>query len=324
MSPSYTICMTSTMLYSMKVVCRQTGLSPHVLRAWERRYGVVQPGRNDSNRRFYTGADLEKLVLLARLTGVGHSISALAQSPVAALRELAASTSPGELPPLPPASEAGKAAGPAPSDAAQFLREAVTAVAALDAATLESVLNRAAARLARQPLLDHLITPLLRQIGDLWQEGQLRIAHEHLASAVIRAFLIHLGSGAQDPQSPTLLVCTPSGQWHELGALMVALTAADQGWRVAYLGPNLPGDEIAAAALQLQVRAVAVSLIYPANDPRIIGELRRLRQVLTETPILVGGQAAPIYSKELQSLGLQLMMDLGSLGRALQALDPRH
>jgi methanogenic corrinoid protein MtbC1 len=116
--------------------------------------------------------------------------------------------------------------------------------------------------------LEKVIGVLAQRVGDLWRAGEILAAHEHFASAAIRGFL---GRNARPfaPGSnlPTLVVGTPSGQLHELGAVMVAAGANDLGWRVVYLGPSLPAGELAAAAAQNQARAVALSWCTRGRPP---------------------------------------------------------
>jgi len=86
----------------------------------------------------------------------------------------------------------------------------------------------------------------------------------------------HTRSHALPDSAPALIITTPAGQLHELGAIPVGAAAVSQGWRVTYVGPNLPAEEIAGAAQQKRARAVALSVVYPEDDPHLSGELRRL------------------------------------------------
>jgi methylmalonyl-CoA mutase cobalamin-binding subunit len=118
-----------------------------------------------------------------------------------------------------------------------------------------------------------------------------------------------------------LVVATPAGQLHELGALLVGAAAANLGWQVTYLGASLPAAEIAGAARQNRARAVALSLVYPEDDPRLEGDLTRLRAMLPpETDILAGGRAMPAYGDALDKIGALRMKDLTHLCAALDEL----
>ena len=162
----------------------------------------------------------------------------------------------------------------------------------------------------------------MHRIGDLWHQGALRPIHEHMASAVVRSFLGGLHNAYRpEVSAPHLVVTTPARQHHELGALIVAATAAGEGWQVTYLGPELPPEEIAAAALQKGARAVALSITYPPDDPNLIDDLRRLRRLLgTDTALLVGGRASMAYGHALNEIGANRIDDLSSLRRELELL----
>ena len=119
----------------------------------------------------------------------------------------------------------------------------------LDAAGLDATVRRAALALPLRALLDGLVVPLLERVGTGWREGSLRPVHEHLASVVLRRLLDRVIESASFPlATANLVVATPAGQIHEFGALLVAATAAVEGWRVTYLGADLPAEDIAEAA----------------------------------------------------------------------------
>jgi methylmalonyl-CoA mutase cobalamin-binding subunit len=118
-----------------------------------------------------------------------------------------------------------------------------------------------------------------------------------------------------------ILVTTPADQLHELGAVLAATVAANAGWRVIYAGPALPAAEIAAAALRVQARAVALSVVHPADDPDLPAEFRRLRRLLpTAFPLLVGGRAASGYREVLTEIKATQLTCLNSLSAALAEL----
>lgn len=296
--------------HSIAVVARRTGLTQLVLRAWERRYGVVLPGRTDTGRRRYSDLDIERLTLLRVLTAADHRIGEVANLPLAELRALVADLGPGAMPaPVRPA----RVDGPAPAvdvvTADMLLGQALAAVAALDAGALENVLSQATLHLSRPALRQELIRPLLCQVGELWRQGTLRIAHEHMASNIVHSFLA-AANASQMPDSgaPLLIVATPLRNRHELGALMAASLGLESGWAVLYLGAELPAEEIAAAAAQRQARAVFVSLIYPTGDAVVAAQLETLRRLLgPDVGLLVGGAAASSYGETLAAIGGRLV-----------------
>ncbi|MFH1567783.1 MAG: cobalamin-dependent protein, partial [Gemmatimonadota bacterium] len=110
-------------------------------------------------------------------------------------------------------------------------------------------------------------------------------------------------------------------QVHEIGALLVAGTATTGGWRVAYLGPDLPADEIAGAARRHGATAVALSIVYPADDPLMGQEIQRLRRGLgDEVALLAGGRSAEAYRRDLVGAGAVMVGDLADLRDKLAAL----
>ncbi len=296
--------------HSMKSVVQRTGLSPHVIRVWEKRYRAVEPRRTPSNRRLYSDAEVRRLALLHAATKAGHSIGTIARLPDDQLQVLAGWV---EKPAAAVPQANGKVA--AADASGGFLPLAMEAVRRLDTRGLESVLLRASLELGSQGLLQKLIAPLAIRLGELWQAGELTAAEEHFASAVVRGFLTSLARPyVQSEHAPLLVVATPAGQLHELGAVLVSAAAQGHGWRVAYLGPSLPAVEIAGAAIRSGARAVALSVVYPADDPSLPDEFKALRKCLPEAvPLVVGGRAAPAYRETLDALGAQVVGDLEGL-----------
>ena len=301
------------------VVARRTGLKPDLIRAWERRYGAVDPGRTDTRRRFYSDADVERLLLLRRVVSTGRGISQVAGLSNEELEGLIAAE---------PAPPAVRQPASAPSDgmdleelAESFLTRCLTAAQRLDVREMEIQLDRASVAFSRTHLLEKLLVPLMHRIGDLWHQGALRPIHEHMASSVVRSFLGSMQAYRDELSAPHVVVTTPARQHHELGALLAAATAAGEGWQVTYLGPELPPEEIAAAALQKGARAVALSITYPPDDPLLMDELRRLRRLLdSRTALLVGGRSSSAYAQVLEEIGARRVDDLAGLRRELETL----
>jgi DNA-binding transcriptional MerR regulator/methylmalonyl-CoA mutase cobalamin-binding subunit len=302
------------------VVARRTGLKPDLIRAWERRYGAVEPGRTDTRRRFYSDADIERLLLLRRVVGTGRGIGQVAGLSNDELRALIDDEASRE--PARPASDLLPIPGVGDNVAEPFLALCLSAAQRLDVRDLELQIERASVVLSRTALLERLLVPLMQRIGELWHQGTLRPVHEHMTSAVVRSFVGSMnGHHALAGTSPQLVVTTPSRQQHELGALVAAATAASEGWQVTYLGPDLPPQEIAAAALQKGARAVALGLTYPPDDPLLVEDLKRLRRLLPPgTELIVGGRASGAYAATLEEIGARRVEDFEDLRRELQAL----
>ncbi|HSR68451.1 MAG TPA: MerR family transcriptional regulator [Acidobacteriota bacterium] len=300
----------------MKVVSRRTGLTPHVIRVWERRYQAVVPERTESNRRLYSDQDIQRLQLLHRATRAGHSIGQIANLPTSRLISLVEAEA-RSGPPVVASLAADGSIGPE-----ECLETCIEAVNAIDARKLETALQRAAVALSQPVLVDEVVLPLLREVGRLWQDGSIKIAHEHPASAVMRTFLGGVLSEFDPPEeAPVMVASTPQGQGHELGALVASLTAASQGWKVVYLGPDLPAEEIAAAAQRTGARLVALSLVYPPDSPKVRQQLKKLRRSLpASVQITVGGRGAAAYAQVLDAIGAITLQDIPSLRIKLEEL----
>jgi DNA-binding transcriptional MerR regulator/methylmalonyl-CoA mutase cobalamin-binding subunit len=301
--------------HQMKIVARRTGLSPHLIRMWERRYQAVTPERTETGRRLYSDEDIERLALLRQATLAGETISQVANLSREELARLVAASidinPPSNMPAV------------ADSDQAEYhLAQCLEMVKNLDSTNLEARLLRASVALGQQVFLEQVLQPLLVKTGDMWSDGSLKVAHEHLASAVIRSLLGSMFvSMHSDTAGPLILTTTPIGQLHEFGALMVSVIASSIGWKSIYLGPNLPAEDIAAAVEQRQADAVAISIVYPPDDPHVELELKKLSRLLgSRTRILVGGRAAEGYRKTIDNIKAVMVSDLTDLKRTLNQL----
>jgi len=305
-------------LYSIGVVCRRTGLKSDRLRAWERRYGVVDPDRSEGNQRLYTDEDVEHLTLLRRATDRGHRIAHIADLSTDELAEMLAEESDAHVPePLrsPSAREV--------TDAGRALSSCLSAIQQLDADALRRELHGAAEGLSRTAFIQELLVPLIERIGELWAEGGLKVAHEHLATAVVSAFVEGMRTAFDvPPDAPRIVLTTPAGERHELGALLAVATAAADGWDVTYLGPDLPAEEIAAAVRQRRARVVGISVVHSEESkPEVEEEIRKLRRhVGDDVDIIAGGRSAGAYEEVLAEVGAAVFEDLSQFRRALDAL----
>lgn len=303
--------------HPIRVVSLRTGLSAHVIRAWERRYGAVIPQRSGTNRRLYSDAEIRRFQQLRKATLAGHSIGRIARLSNEDLEALLAE----DQIHIPKSPETLARTGGEGTARASF-EACVDAVRALDAKRLEELLLRALVRFSQPVVLGEILLPLMGHIGDCWQQGSLKIVHEHLASVVVRNTLAGLATPRGDnPSGPAIVVVTPAGQAHEFGALAAAATAASMGWRVMYLGSSLPAEEIAAGVEVSGARAVALSVVYPADDPRLIQEIHKLRRMAGDSvAIIVGGRAAENYREGIEASGGILVRDLSELGSHLETL----
>ena len=302
----------------MRLVVLRTGLTPDLLRVWEKRYGVVAPARSGGGQRLYSDADVERLSLLARAVKGGRAIGQIATLPLPELERIVEKDARARHLAAAPAD----AASAEPRETVQAA--ALAAIERFDAPGLEATLRGAALRLGMDELLDGVVGPLLLAIGSRWHAGLLSPAHEHLATNVIRRALTWMmENGTPSPAAPALVVATLAGQAHELGAMLAAAAASSHGWRVVYLGANLPAGEIAVVADHTQARAVALSLVHPADDPAVPGALRELRAALpASTAIVAGGAAAEGYATALAAVGASRFGSIRELRTWLRGATP--
>ncbi|MEO8563332.1 MAG: MerR family transcriptional regulator, partial [bacterium] len=178
----------TTPRHPISVVVDRTGLSQHLLRVWERRYGAVEPIRGEGGHRLYSDADIERLRLLRAAARAGRTIGQVARLSSDELSRLAAEDDAAR-------SDRGPATNLAEANAVPDAARAATAEAlaltrALDAPALDGALRRAAAQLGVATFTEQVVVPMLRQIGQEWHVGRMTIAHEHLASAVVHDILV--------------------------------------------------------------------------------------------------------------------------------------
>ncbi len=299
--------------HPIRVAAERTGLSPPLLRMWERRYGVVDPARSEGGQRLYSDAEIDRLRLLRRATLGGRSIGQVEELSNEALLELVRED------------ERSRARVPRREEApgvAGALEEATAAALALDEDELERILRRALGNAGLPTFLEEVGTPLLEDVGERWRAGEAGLAEEHLASAVVRRVAESaMLSLTAPPDAPILVVATPAGERHEMGALLAAATARSAGWRVRYLGPDLPADEIAGAAERTDARAVGLSTVYGAGEEALLAEVEELRKRLApHVTLLVGGAGALRCRDALADRGAVPVDDLDALRAALPDL----
>jgi MerR family transcriptional regulator, light-induced transcriptional regulator len=302
--------------HPIQVVARRTGLSAEVIRVWEKRYGAVVPKRSQTQRRLYSDADVERLRLLKRVTEMGRRISDIAGLSDEALARLAVedTVSVTSVPP--------QSAPPSADNRTQeYLGACLAAVKDLNPAAMETALVQASMSLGISVFFEEILTPLLSTIGAEWRDDDLRGIHERVTSAQVRTFLgslLHTSNIGHF--GPMLLATTPAGQHRELGALMLAVTAASSGWNAIYLGADTPAGKIVAAATQTGALAVSLN-ITRANDPRLPEELRQLRRYLPDNvQLLVSGSGAWGYREALDAIGATYVGSLRELRQELEAL----
>ncbi|MEW5755556.1 MAG: cobalamin-dependent protein [Pseudomonadota bacterium] len=300
--------------HPIQAVARRTGLSVDCIRVWEKRYGAVTPQRDKTSQRVYTDEDIERLILLRRATQAGRRIGQIVSLSNEALTQLISD----DRAPL-----GGLVAEQEPKSAPQrHLNACLQAVRDLSPDALANALAHAATSHPLPVLLEEIVSPLIGAIGREWAEGKLRVFHEHAATAQIADFLVNVRKSLNVRSAgQTAIVTTPVGQVHELGALMVSVYLAAEGFRTIYLNPSTPAAEIVAAAAQAQASVVALSVSYPSEDPLVTNDLKRVRLQLPEqVAVIVGGSAARAYARSCDEAGIVFCADFDCLRQHIDQL----
>jgi DNA-binding transcriptional MerR regulator/methylmalonyl-CoA mutase cobalamin-binding subunit len=306
-------------VYPIRYVAQQTGLSTHLIRVWEKRYQAVVPKRTDTNRRVFSGEDIERLKVLRTAVRIGNSISQIADLSSEELIQLVKLD-------VSDASTVSAAREPDSLDATYFFNQSLSNVLNFDSKGLESVLDRAAVYLSKMELIKAVVEPLCQKIGELWEQGELKVINEHMTTTVIQSFLWNLLRSAEVSEtSPKIVIATPAGHQHELGAVAIALIACESNWQSLYFGPSLPAEEIAAAVTYTDARAVALSITYLEDSHQLNIEIKKLRRYLgDDITIFIGGQGAPPLAGFFDGPKIQILKDVDSFRIAIDNLRKRQ
>jgi DNA-binding transcriptional MerR regulator len=248
---------------------RRSDVSPELLRAWEHRYGLLEPVRSEGGFRLYSPQDERR---------------------VAAMRaHLARGLSAAEAARLTLDEEDGAAPGaetPALERGAHELRAALDA---LDESAAHAALDRLLSGFSVETVLQEVVLAYLRDLGDRWERGEASVAQEHFASHVLRGRLLGLARGWDRGAGPrALLACMPAEQ-HDLGLIAFGLALRDRGWRISFLGPDTPLDTLTDTATALQPEAVVLTATTP---DRFAGGRDALGRLARDVPVWVAGPGA--------------------------------
>ena len=265
----YSAGMASDGLLRVGELSRRCGVSADLLRAWERRYGLLKPTRSTGGLRLYAPADLERVRLMKQ-----HLAEGLAAAEAAALALRAG------------ASEGAPQAEFRPAELRSELAEALDS---FDEPRAQAVVDRLLAAATVDTFLREIVLPYLGELGTRWERGEISVAQEHFASGVLRGRLLGLARGWGLGLGPAaVLACLP-GEQHDIGLISFGLALHARGWRIVYLGPDCPVANVAEASEQLEARLVVLSAVSPERVEPVLSELRELAQRHT---VAMGGAAA--------------------------------
>jgi DNA-binding transcriptional MerR regulator len=274
---------------------RRSGVSTDLLRAWERRYGLLQPTRSAGGLRLYSASDLERVQLMKR-----HLAEGLAAAEAAAL---ALSDDPAS----------GTARPGSSFNPADLRSELAEALESFDEPRAQAALDQLLATATIGSLLRDVILPYLHELGARWERGEISVAQEHFASGVLRGRLLGLGRGwGLGMGSLAVLACLP-GEQHDIGLISFGLALRAHGWRIVYLGPDCPVENVAEAARQVEARLVVLSAVSADRVELVLPELEKLARDRT---VAIGGAAAsdPALGRtDVLTLGADLVAEAGRL-----------
>lgn len=285
-------------MYSIKAISSLTGLGAETLRAWERRYQAIVPGRDEGGRRFYTDLDLERLALLANLTRQGHAISKIAPLDNGQLQHLM------------------DAGDELTAERSRFSDQIVEALQAYRIDRCENLLKRAL--IANEPLayVRDILVPALNHVGQLWHDEKLSVAQEHMFSACVKRILLSMVNNLQGVigNRPSMLFATPSGEPHEFGILMCCLLAAEQHYDCYYLGANVPAADLIDAFRKLKADVLVLSLLKAPPDAETLADLDGIVTAAGEEKLAVwmGGKGADFWRAQQPVLpkNCEIIVDL--------------
>lgn len=249
-------------MYRIGELARRVGLSEHVLRAWERRYEVVQPTRTPSGYRLYSRTDEQRLRQMLRLVQQG-------MPPAEAARAVLAD---------PSADARGGPLDPATSRLLRASRRRLrSALLSMAEPRSQALLDEVMAAVPLEIAIGRVLLPLLRDLGDDWQAGQVSVAQEHFATAILRGRLAGLARGwGEGGGGPRALLACPPGERHDLGLLMFGLLLARRGWSISFLGADTPIAAIGSAVAAQHTDVVVLSATDAARLNAVAHELRDL------------------------------------------------
>jgi MerR family transcriptional regulator, light-induced transcriptional regulator len=252
-------------------LAKRTGVSPELLRAWEQRYGLLQPTRTPGGFRLYSSGDEARVQRMQRLVSEGL---ATAQAAHLVLSD-------------------DEPAPPTASPSATTLEEAAATLSAaldrLDEQAANTALDRLFAAYTVETVLREVVLPYLHRLGERWETGEISVAQEHFASNLIRGRLLGLAQGWGQGQGPAaILACVP-GEHHELGLLAFGVALRRRGWRITYLGTDSPIDAVADLSRSL---GPAVVVLLSINAQGFLDHAREIQHLTKQVQVMIAGTGA--------------------------------
>jgi MerR family transcriptional regulator, light-induced transcriptional regulator len=272
-------------LFPISTVAELTGVNAITLRAWERRYGLINPTRTEAGHRLYSRSDIEHIKTILQLLDTGITISRVTDA-----MEQGRSSS----------QNTAKDEGPWQRYTTNLLK----AIAEFDEATLETLYNEAMSLYPVDLVTRHLLLPLLKILGARWINETAGVAEEHFFSVFMRN---KLGSRFHHRNlhntGPRIVAACLPGEQHVFGLLLFALSAHTRGYRIILLGADMPLAQLPEVVRRTQSNAIVLSGSIEAVNPDIDEDLSALES-LCKVPVYIGGSYAGCRHHALEDLGL--------------------
>lgn len=300
-------------LINIKAVETITGITQHVIRAWENRYKAIVPMRTESNHRLYSNEQIEKLHLLKKLTENSYSISRIAHYDKTQLSAL--------INELEPTLVNKKDETPSYNE---IINNCITYTQSYQTKEIEETLELAVQEFGQFIFLKEIIEPILIRVGELWTKGELRVSHEHFIAAVIKNTLINLMSANKvSSDAKSIILATTSGELHEMGCLIGGVIASSFGLKTVYLGTSLPAEEIIFSTKRSNAVIVFLGLVYPVNKEETSSIIKRINKYTDlNCNIVVAGNSATLnHFNDLQKInGIHFLKSQSEFIEFLQSI----
>ena len=272
---------------------RRLGVSDHVLRAWERRYGLLKPVRSAGGFRLYSKGDESRVRRMQAHLARGLSAAEAARAALGTEQEAGAGSAAGG----PESGAVGRHKGLA--DTASALAQALDE---LDEPAAQAVLDRLLSDFTVETVLRDVLMPYLQELGERWERGSVRVAQEHFASNLLRGRLASLARGWGHGHGPRAVLACPPGELHDLGLLVFGIALNRNGWRIGYLGADTPLEELVNTAVDTSADLVVLAAAAPERFVGLTADLSRLASIV---PLALAGAGAA--QTTAQPIGARLL-----------------
>jgi len=261
--------------YSIKDLERLSGIKAHTIRIWEKRYGIVEPKRTDTNIRYYTNEELKKILNVAILNNYGVKISKIVGLPADELHQKVLEISNEEV------------------EESIQVESLVIAMVEVDESRFEKILANCTLRLGFEQTILKIVHPFFKKVGVLWQAGAINPAQEHFISNLIRQKLIVAidSQGMMVKENPKrFLLFLPEGELHELGLLFYSYIIQKAGHKVIYLGQSVPLDDVVSVNQQNPADYIITSTMSVASIDEINSLLRAITDRFPDSKLILSNR----------------------------------